>query len=185
MTIDSHFDSLPYLDDEPTEEEVREINLLILKEAGSFTHPHHDIGPEYTSTHLSQSMEDYIKGPREPGIDLSRYTELNHTDKKQVRLALAYADDRYENLTLLSEYGKNQWLISNDFLDQDLKLLSTKVEEERMLIDSVNAERRQQQLDIQTTYSYLENRWKESLRNVVDVNIACLELEAQKQTQSE
>lgn len=135
-------------------------------------------------------MDQYIKDvgksrSRPGGIDLTRYSDLQNAagapgalNLKHAYVALEYADARAEALTLLGEYGRNQWLIGNDQLEQTLKQVELEVERERARIEAVNAARREQQSGVKTTLEYLESRWREGIRNVVDVNVACLQLEA-------
>ena len=181
------------LDAEPTEAEISKVMALVQAELESTKHgkPHPDsLSSKPKSTYLSSEMSQYVTEVGESrqvkGIDLARYSSDLQDSNNGIKLkhaytALCYAQDRYENLTLLSEYGRNQWLIGNDNLEQDLKQLELEVENERRLIDTINAERRAQQSNVKTTFDYLESRWREGIRNVVDVNIACLQLQQESQ----
>ncbi|KAK9381872.1 Pre-mRNA-splicing factor SPF27 [Kockiozyma suomiensis] len=66
------------------------------------------------------------------GIDTSRYSNLGmesedsdqqKDDLKRVYVALAYTKIRKENLDIMTLQGKNQWLLSNDEIEQELKEL--------------------------------------------------------------
>lgn len=118
-----------------------------------------------------------------PPIDLARYTELSGTHGlklKQAYTALVYAAQRHEDLTLLAEYGRNMWLMGNDALEQELKAVELAVEQARREVETVNAARRAQQADVSTTVEYLNKRWRDGIRSVVEVGVACAELEQQK-----
>lgn len=122
-------------------------------------------------------------GQVEKGIDLDRYTNLyddkGDLDPKKAYVSLAYSRGRLENLNLLSGYGKNQWLIGNDQLQTKLKELEETLEEQNKTLEAINNDRKIRQQESQTTYEYLQTRWKEGLKNVVDVNVECLRLEQQ------
>ncbi|KAK9448018.1 uncharacterized protein V1518DRAFT_419467 [Limtongia smithiae] len=81
------------------------------------------------------------------GVDLTRYTAIDFDaendeneegngdrdeamSKENLRrayVALAYSQIRKDNLDLLSLLGRNQWLRSNDGVEQDLQMLERKV----------------------------------------------------------
>lgn len=183
------------LDTEPTESEIAAIKALIETELSpdlANNVPHPDAAHLFSnkSKHtVSPALDQYIKDvgksrTRAPGegIDLTRYSDLQSgqgaLNLKHAYVALEYAESRAESLTLLAEYGRNQWLIGNDQLEQTLKQVELEVERERAAIEAVNGVRRDQQSGVKTTLEYLETRWREGIRNVVDVNVACLQLEA-------
>ncbi|KAK7207480.1 Pre-mRNA-splicing factor SPF27 [Myxozyma melibiosi] len=68
------------------------------------------------------------------GIDTSRYSSLGmdtedpeqqKAELRKVYVALAYTQIRKENLDIMTLLGKNQWLLSNDELEQDLRALES------------------------------------------------------------
>ncbi|KAK9241045.1 Pre-mRNA-splicing factor SPF27 [Lipomyces kononenkoae] len=70
------------------------------------------------------------------GIDLSRYTSLDfeaedpasqEENLRKAYVALGYTQIRKDNLDLMSLVGRNQWLLGNDELEQDLKTLEQDV----------------------------------------------------------
>jgi hypothetical protein len=114
------------------------------------------------------------------GIDLSRYTDLQDGKSlktQQTYVALGYTLSRQENLSLMGEFGKNQWLIGNDQLEKSLKELELELQEQKKAIEVVNNERKRKQLEAQPTLTYLESRWRDGIKGLVDVNLACLKLE--------
>lgn len=178
------------IDVEPTDAETAAVKALIAAEINRSTptslHPGVSPAPD-KSRYLSAETNSYIKsagsGTKTPGIDLARYTSLDRDNGslnlKRAYQALAHAHGRLEDLTLLSEYGKHAWLMSNDLLERDLRQLELAVERERAAVDAVHDRRRGQQAEAKATFEYLEKRWREGVRNAVEVGVACAELEEQ------
>ncbi|KAA8900549.1 hypothetical protein TRICI_006195 [Trichomonascus ciferrii] len=190
MLVESQLDSLPYLDAVPTEEEVVAAKATIDKELETVSRntPHPALPPLEKTSFLTSVLEEEIAirergGQIDRGIDLDRYTNLydgkGNLDPKKAYVSLAYSRGRLENLNLLNEYGKNQWLIGNDELQTTLKELEENLEEQNRTLESINNDRKIRQEESQTMYEYLQTRWKEGLKNVVDVNVECLRLEQQ------
>ncbi|KAF5092249.1 hypothetical protein D0Z03_002959 [Geotrichum reessii] len=179
----SQLDALSFIDPEISAEERTAVNLLIEKEtriAGPYPHP--DLRKTRPSR-LSPELEDYvahISTSRNKGIDASRYTltDSDAEDTRKLYLLMFYAQQRRENLELLAQHGKNQWLLGNDQFERDLKVLELALQEDGARVRQLTLDRETQQTDVRMTFEYLENRWRESLKNVVDVNVACLGLEA-------
>lgn len=125
--------------------------------------------------------------PLEHEIDLDKYSKLHTKDSigssvlniERSIVALEYSCIAQENLSLLAEYGKNQWLIGNDQLEQKLKKIEEKIQDEKRQIDSINWERKTKQSESASTFEYLEDRWKDGLKRVLDVNVANLALESE------
>ncbi|KAK9388963.1 Pre-mRNA-splicing factor SPF27 [Lipomyces mesembrius] len=74
------------------------------------------------------------------GIDLSRYSSLDfeaddpveqQENLRKAYVALGYTQIRKDNLDLISLVGRNQWLLGNDELEQDLKTLEEDVMREQ------------------------------------------------------
>lgn len=130
-------------------------------------------------------------------IDLTRYTDpfslSKDTEKtlassgntkesqilKQAYVALFYAQDRYETLKLTEEYGKNQWLVANDLLDQTLADLELATREERAGVENLKFLRRDRQNETRTAWEYLNERWRNGIQGVAEVNVATLLLKDQ------
>lgn len=53
----------------------------------------------------------------------SEDSDQQKDDLKRVYVALAYTKIRKENLDIMTLQGKNQWLLSNDEIEQELKEL--------------------------------------------------------------
>lgn len=149
---------------------------------------HPNLPPLEKTSFLTSVLEEEIAihergGQVEKGIDLDRYTNLydnkGHLDPKKAYVSLAYSRSRLENLNLLTEYGKNQWLIGNDQLQTKLKEMEGNLEEQNRTLEAINNDRKLRQKESQTAYEYLQTHWKDGLKNVVDVNVECLKLEQQ------
>lgn len=127
---------------------------------------------------LETEMKEIESGVRTKGIDVSRFQPTSdNCSLEQLYCLLSYSKSRHENLALLSEYGKNQWLIGNDQLEQLLKQLEQNLENINRAIENINSERKTKQVDMETTYKYLDSRWRDGIKNLVDVNVACIKLE--------
>uniref|UniRef100_A0A060TF68 ARAD1D13420p n=1 Tax=Blastobotrys adeninivorans TaxID=409370 RepID=A0A060TF68_BLAAD len=179
-------DSLPYLDPEPLGDDVRRARKLIQSEAALSEAPHPSLQPvaeSFLTAALEEEVNKKAEGHTLDAIDLSRYTDIfdedGNIDLNKGKVALAYARSRVENLSLQAQYGKNQWLISNDQLEQTLKRLELELENSNQELEQINNDRQKNQLDSKTTLEYLQTRWQEGVRNVIEVNVACLKLEQQ------
>lgn len=151
--------------------------------ASSKLHP--NLG-ELRQSFLTDAVKEQVEtlengGKLEKGIDLSRYANL--FDKsgdlkiKEAYVALGYSELRQEDLSLLAEYGKNQWLIGNDNLSRTLERTEMALQEAQNDIDRINADRKRRQEEMRPTLEYLESRWRTGIRNTIDVNVACLQLQ--------
>lgn len=181
--ISSQLDALSFIDAEVSAEERAAVAQLIEQEVETTTtaNLHPDLAAIRPSR-LSSELEDYISNisvHRGHGIDPSRYnlTDKDTADTRKLYLLAFYAQQRCENLELLAQYGKNQWLLGNDQFEQDLKALELVLQADGTRVRQLAIEREAQQTDVRVTFDYLENKWRESLKNVVDVNVACLGLE--------
>lgn len=189
--ISSQLDALSVIDPEISAEERAAVAQLIEHEVESPTTAslHPDL-PAIRPSRLSSELEDYVANISTQGgsgIDASRYTltDKDITDTRKLYLLAFYAQQRRENLELLTQYGKNQWLLGNDQFEQDLKALELALQADGGRVRQLAIERETQQNDVRVTFEYLETKWRESLKNVVDVNVACLGLEAAAQTTQE
>lgn len=186
MLVESQFDSLPYLDREFNEYELAAARNLIeyeVRNAGD-SKGIHQLVPEDKSTFLTPGLLEIMNncGKMDKGVDIDKYNNLytksGEVDVKNAYIALAYQQSRLENLQLLAEHGKNQWLVGNDQLYYKVQQLQKTINNAHDSIEQINSERRKVQLDAKPTLDYLDERWKSSLKNLVDVNVACAELEA-------
>lgn len=177
----------------PSDQEIVQAKQLIAKELDSIDTKtlHKDI-PAAKKSYLTPALEAELirKSQNEPikAIDLERYSKLHTKDSKGTNIldtnravvALEYSSYAQENLLLLAEYGRNQWLISNDQLEQRLKRLEEKIQQEKNQIDQINCQRKFKQSEAESTLRYLQDRWRDGLKRVLAVNVACLKLEVER-----
>ncbi|KAG5354832.1 hypothetical protein CJU89_6628 [Yarrowia sp. B02] len=177
--------SLPYIDETPSKEAVEAAEALILAEAG----PLNTVIPESRASKLSEAMEAYVSDRnRTPGIDVSRYTNLEDGDSvnlKNAYVALEYTLGRADAVSALSEYGRVSWLVGNDELDRELKIVDKRLLEAKQKLEKVNSGRKRTQDDVADTLGYLEKRWKGLLGDLVDVGVKNALLEAELEDDDE
>ncbi|VVT45504.1 uncharacterized protein SAPINGB_P000772 [Magnusiomyces paraingens] len=191
-------DHLPYIDtDEPSEQMIQLSKTLIDKE---LTHMNpsnlHPNLPKPLSSSLSEPLDSWLThvGTRTdsdphhkyPRLDLDRYSSplssssSSSPDLAQAYVALAYTQARRESLALAATHGKNQWLAGNATLERTLENVESAQREARARVELAQNARREAQNAARPTVEYLEDRWKNGIQNVVQVNVAALELKAQK-----
>ena len=190
------FESLPYIDTEPTPSERAAAEALINAElpppSAQETHPSlpdlppHHLTPLIEAEHLRIESKIPLRG-----IDSSRYefleppTTTPHSDKQHPetlrlwREALAkaytshvYVSDREINLHLLDEFGKNAWLISNSQLEDMLRALERELVERKTEIDLVVIERKNAQESVGGELKGLEEAWKRGVGRVLETEVA-------------
>lgn len=121
--------------------------------------------------------------PRDGGIDLSRYEELDQpsedddaaTWRRTLRTAYVsntYLAGRHTNLALLEELGKNAWLMGNAQLDQTVKALDQELAFLKEEVDSVNRDRKSAQEASKGELLALESTWKEGIGRLIEVQLA-------------
>ena len=108
------------------------------------------------------------------GVDLSRYetpsapedtTDLGAWENVLLTAyaASAHLGNRLTNLSLLSEFGKNAWLVHNSQLEDILKGLEEELMRLKTECEVVNKERKMAQKDIEDFGSLPDARpWKSS-----------------------
>ncbi|KAF6826751.1 bcas2 family protein [Colletotrichum plurivorum] len=192
--LNAFHESLPYIDDEPTQVEREAAEALIRAElATSSPAP----APAYKEPSFSQLFEQELErvASKQPlrVIDLERYqTQEPFPDSGQPstaddreRLAdslrkaytsYAYLDARAQNLTLLDKWGKNAWLIGNWGLENELKALERDLSETKRQIDILTVARRQQQEEVAAEIKGLEENWKKGVGRTLETEIAVEQL---------
>lgn len=179
-SIATNIPSLPYIDATPTTEQVSDAEKLIAAETG----PINTVIPESTPSKLLPAMENYVEDRKKtPGIDISRYTNLEDSQGNVNLLnaytALEYTLGRKDNVALLDEFGRVQWLVGNDELDQIVKAVDRQLAASRTELEQINQNRKRKQVAVSDTLGYLEKRWKSLLGDVVDVGVKNAILEAE------
>lgn len=93
----------------------------------------------------------------------------------ELRLTLHSQD----NISLMSTYGPNAWLIRNYQLAAELKELQAVHADLKEQITEVNRSRRVFQEDQGEHLTRLEKRWQELVGGTVQLEMACLAMEAE------
>lgn len=117
------------------------------------------------------------------GVDLSRYeTPAAPEDTADAGawesvLGAAYAasahlGNRLTNLSLLSEFGKNAWLIHNAQLEDLLKGMEEELMAYKTQCEVVNKERKAAQRNVEDEMRKTEDRWKRGVGRVLEVELA-------------
>ena len=121
------------------------------------------------------------------GIDLSRYeapeapADTNDVAAWKKTLQRAYASSTYlsgrtSNLSLLEEHGKNAWLIGNAQLEEILRRYEAELETLKATIENVNKARKAAQLSVQGELAVLEDTWKKTIGQILEVEVAAEEM---------
>ena len=84
---------------------------------------------------------------------------------------------RTDNLALLETYGSNAWLIGNAEQEAALGVLEGELARLKEEGVRINRERKRSNLDLGGAIEKLEQRWRKTLRGIVEVEIACAGLE--------
>ncbi|KAK6507167.1 hypothetical protein TWF481_005616 [Arthrobotrys musiformis] len=185
LTNASH-DSLPYIDRPLTPSTTSKATALIAAELGDTKTPHHSLPPlppPNFSPFVEQELERIEKSlPFTGGIDASRYEPLtlavqDGEDEYKQKLQSSYAttthlQHRVTNLTLLSNFGQNAWLISNSQTEGVLAGLETELKTLKEETEALNRERKRRQVEVQPEMEYLEKKWQESVGRVLEIEVA-------------
>lgn len=186
--ITSAPDSLPYIDAPVSDDQLSAANALIQAELdpaqATTLHPSIPSQKESRFTELVATEHARIASgqPKQSGLDLSRY-ELQDAPEKgdlaswKSTLNKAYASAEYLrgreiNLSLLETYGKNAWLISNDYLEATLKTLEKELEAARIEQEQVEQTRRVVQGNAAGEMRGLEEGWKTGIGRMIEAQAA-------------
>ncbi|KAK6332614.1 hypothetical protein TWF730_004274 [Orbilia blumenaviensis] len=195
LTIASH-DSLPYIDRPLTPTTTAKATALINAEltgqgVDTTTTPHPSLPPlnPPTFTPFIQAELERISNslPFTGGIDPSRYEpqtllpsnedaegeEAEYRQKLQTSYTTTtHLQNRVTNLTLLSNFGQNAWLISNSQAEGVLAGLERELVSLKEETEALNRERKRRQVDAQPEMELLEKRWQEGVGKVLEVEVA-------------
>jgi pre-mRNA-splicing factor SPF27 len=121
--------------------------------------------------------------PMVGGIDLTRYeapekpaddSEIETWRKslRQAYMSSSYLSGRLTNLSLLEEFGKNAWLISNSQLEDILKDLEKELSEQKEAVENINKSRKAAQEGARAELVGLEEAWKQGVGKTIEVQLA-------------
>ena len=117
------------------------------------------------------------------GIDLTRYeapekpaddSEIETWRKslRQAYMSSSYLSGRLTNLSLLEEFGKNAWLISNSQLEDILRDLEKELSEQKEAVENINKSRKAAQEESRAELVGLEEAWKQGVGKAIEVQLA-------------
>ncbi|EWC45212.1 hypothetical protein DRE_06100 [Drechslerella stenobrocha 248] len=187
--INASHDSLPYIDRPLSPSTTARAHTLIhaeLDPAHSTTpHPSLPVLPAPAFSDLiTAELERVAQNRRfEGGVDASRYEAIvapaPDSSHQQWRSAVqqAYATsthlaNRVTNLTLLSSFGQNSWLIGNSQMEGVLAQLERELVALKEETEVTNRERKRKQVDVQDEMERLERRWKDGVGKVLEIEVA-------------
>lgn len=173
--------ALPDIEPSPTDAQLSAVTKLITSELdpshSSTPHPMLPAlrDPSFTPLFAKELDRVSRSEPLAGGVDLSRYDPPTNPSPDSLHAAYtsnAYLADRITNLSLLSEYGKNAWLIHNADLERVLKALEEDLMAVRTETEVVNKARKAAQVGVETELKRLEERWKKGVGRVLEVEVA-------------
>ncbi|KAJ6257862.1 Pre-mRNA-splicing factor [Drechslerella dactyloides] len=187
--INASHDSLPYIDRPLTPTTTSRVNALIHAELdpahSSTPHPSlPSLPPPAFSEFVGAELERIAQGrPFAGGVDPSRYESqaapsAESSDEEWRRtLQQAYATsthlaNRVTNLTLLSSFGQNSWLIGNSQMEGVLGHLERELVALKEETEATNRERKRRQVAVQDEMERLERRWKDGVGKVLEIEVA-------------
>lgn len=181
-------DALPYVDAQPSSEELSAANALVERDIdpASKTSLHPSIPtrrtPQFSELVEAEHARLASGAQKEGGIDLSRYEALDAPAQGDVAewkatLQKAYASQEYLNsrninLSLLETYGKNAWLIGNSQLEDILRDLEREVEAVKLDLEAVEQARRAAQSNAEGEMKGLEEGWRKGVGRLIEVQAA-------------
>lgn len=172
------------IDEDITDEERQNIQTLILEELSTTDlrkiHPKVDELYPLPKPHalISNFKDEELNDPEFSlgGVDLSDYSNLENPESLQK--SLVFTSLRNKSLRLASNFGKNQWLLSNDLFEESNNQIREELNYKKRKIDEVNAERKAIQLEAKPVIDYLEERWNQGIKSNVDIGVEVLKLQA-------
>ncbi|KAK4462027.1 Pre-mRNA-splicing factor SPF27 [Cladorrhinum samala] len=196
-SITTVHESLPYVDEPPTESQIAAASLLIAQERSLVPDdPNHALLPPppsssdspYLTPILSAEFSRLQSSPdpktsKLQALDLSRYSSLPTPPANPSRETLAealseaytsqaYISARRTNLALLDTYGKNAWLVGNYHLEGELKALEKELADTKREIDLLTLQRKAAQDQAGPELIELEKAWKAGVGRVLETEAA-------------
>lgn len=111
------------------------------------------------------------------GIDMERYIGfVDSSDEKNVKYfeSLYYAINESNNLSTMSQNIDEFANINQQYLEQLNQLhsqLHSSLDKKRKQVEQVNVLRKKRQTDFKPVNDYLNERWKDGLKSVIDLSV--------------
>lgn len=173
---------LPYIDSTITPERIAEVETLVTNELRNTNvtamHPRMEnlLSLPQSNSLLSQEIQRYEEEhPEEDepiidGIDSSRYSQ-----DMQTHTNLSYSLLERRNLELIAQNDENMqasWRRHVQQLHAVESDYSKHLGEKRSRSDDISAERKRRQLEFEPVGEYLEHRWRDGLRSMVNMGMS-------------
>ncbi|KAM0341541.1 hypothetical protein ACHAPU_009989 [Fusarium lateritium] len=177
----AYHESLPYVDQEPTPEDLAAARALITAEASSQPpKPTSNIEPSFSPAITTELERISNSTPLAP-LDLSRYEAPSPSAPPATALpasavAQSYLSSRLTNLQLLEKWGKNAWLLGNHGLEAELQALERELAATKREVDIVNLERQKRQTAVGAEIKTLDDTWRAGVGRVLETEVAVEEL---------
>ncbi|KAI9506650.1 hypothetical protein GGI25_006095 [Coemansia spiralis] len=189
-------DSLPYIDKEYDEPETRDQVLqMIQNEMGSMSPPMlpKDSSSLFKSKEILRKEYERVRaGKPLPEFEVSRYKLEAPSDDGDAQNVdawrracdnaasqLEHQSIRLVNLELLQNYGSNAWKLSNyqrERMLESIERATKKYKEEGI---QINKARKYEQTEASIKLRELEDRWSESVRQCIEIQMASGQLKAE------
>jgi pre-mRNA-splicing factor SPF27 len=180
---------LPDIDADASQKTRNHINKLISAELprGYQSTPHPSLRPlpaiQFSELFQKELERKSDNAPMVGGIDLTRYeapekpvddSEIETWRKslRQAYMSSSYLSGRLTNLSLLEEFGKNAWLISNSQLEDILRDLEKELSEQKEAVENINKSRKAAQEESRAELVGLEEAWKQGVGKTIEVQLA-------------
>ncbi|KAI9893830.1 MAG: hypothetical protein M1814_005383 [Vezdaea aestivalis] len=196
------FDSLPYIDPEPSATaRANAAKLIAAYTTPSSTSAIHPSLPNLLPSQLTPILEEALSraslsasAPKPTGIDTNRYLSVSRpaaptgastaeeeaseysSSLDQAYTLSSYLRLRGANLSLLEKFGRNAWLTGNGQLEDVLAGLEREIAGLDGEIESVNRERKGTQEGVRGEVEALEEGWKKGLGRAIEAEIAAEEV---------
>ncbi|KAL2114490.1 hypothetical protein VUR80DRAFT_5975 [Thermomyces stellatus] len=177
------YESLPYIDPEPTESESQAAEALISAELPASKPPHPSLPPSRTPSFSPAITALVSSSEKLSAIDTNRYkpqsalapdASLDETADalRQAYILSSHLSTRDLNLDLLSQHGKNAWLLHNYQLEAILGGLERELAARKAEVDRLALERRRVQEGVAGEMRGLEVAWKKGVGSVLETEVA-------------
>ena len=110
------------------------------------------------------------EAPEKPADDAD--LETWRKSLRQAYISRAYLSGRLINLSLLEEFGKNAWLISNSQLEDISRDLEKELSQMKEAVENINRARKTSQEGSRAELIGLEETWRQEVGRIIEVQLA-------------